>query len=218
MKTLDKSCDLGVSSCDNYDRSHGCIVFGRIKFIEARGSVFFYALIIAALFLVSCKLHYIGEEFDLSISENGSGSLTVYYSEISSDETLAHLRGKDLQFLKDLAQDPSYISKAAEKGVSIKSRRLDFVDYSINGHVTASANDYADLFKVFTNYELEIADRIYIIPLNATVARATLSEGGEIVVRNKKYAFAWPRDAKKISFKATYKATGSKFTYSNDGR
>lgn len=172
----------------------------------------------ATFFLVSCKLHNAGEEFDLSISQDGSGSLSVYYSEISSDETLAHLRGKDLQFLKDLAQDPGYIEKAAEKGVAIKSRRLDFVDYSINGHVVAQASHYADLFKVFTNYELEVADRIYIIPLNATVGRATLSDGGEIVVRNKKYAFAWPKDAKSISFKATYKATGAKFTYSDDGR
>lgn len=218
MKTLDKIRNFGVSSCDSCDRSRGCIVFNRVKFIEARGLTFVCAFIIAAFSLVSCKLHYTGEEFGLSISEDGSGALTVYFSEISSEETLAHLRGNDLQFAKDLAQDPAYVAKAADSGVSIKSRRLDFVDYSINGHVVASAKNYADLFKVFTNYELELDDRIYIIPLNATVARATLSEGGEIVVRNKKYAFAWPRDAKAISFKATYKATGTKFTYSNDGR
>lgn len=193
-------------------------MFGQVKIFKARGLASICALFVSAFFLVSCKLHYGGEEFALSISQDGSGSLSVYYNEISSDETLAHLRGKDLQLLKDLAQDPGYITKAAEQGVTIKSRRLDFVDYSVNGHVAAQATHYADLFKVFTNYELEVADRIYIIPLNATVGRATLSDGGEIVVRNKKYAFAWPKDAKSISFKATYKVTGAKFTYSNDGR
>ncbi|MBF0634167.1 MAG: hypothetical protein HQK85_05905, partial [Nitrospinae bacterium] len=113
-------------------------MFNGIKFIEARRSVFACAFILAAFALASCKLHYTREEFDLSISEDGSGSLTAYYSELSSEETLAHLRGRDLQLLKDLAQDPANVAKAAEKGVSIKSRRLDFVDYSINGHVAAS--------------------------------------------------------------------------------
>lgn len=193
----------------------GYIVFSRIK--KARGSVFICALIIAAVSLASCKLQYGGEEFNLSISQDGSGSLSVYYNEISSGETLSHLRGKDLQLLKDMANDPAYIKQAADKGVTVKTRRLDFVDYSINGYVEAHANDYTSLFKVFTNYELEVDDRIYVVPLNGTVNRATLSDGGEIVVRNKKYAFAWPRDAKNVSFKATYKITGIKFSYGDDG-
>jgi len=192
-------------------------VFKPIKLIEARGPVFICAVIVTAFFLASCKLHYAGEEFDLSISQEGSGSLSVHYTEISSNETLTHLRGNDLQFLKDMAQDPAHINKALEQGVTLKARRLDFDDNSISGHVEAQAGDYTNLFKIFTNYELEVADRIYIIPLNGTVSRATLSEGGEIVVRNKKYAFAWPRDAQKISFKASYKVTGAKFTYNDDG-
>ncbi len=190
-------------------------MFRRIK--EERGAVFVCALIMAAFSLGSCKLQYVGEEFNLSISQDGSGSLSVYYNEISSNETLSHLRGRDLQFLKDMAHDPAYVKKAADAGVTLKTRRLDFVDYSINGFVEAQANDYANLFKVFTNYELEVDDRIYIIPINGTVNRATLSDGGEIVVRNKKYAFAWPIDAKSISFKATYKVTGVKFSYGDDG-
>lgn len=193
-------------------------MFKHIKLIAARSLAFFCAFVAITLSLVSCKLQYTGEEFNLSISQDGAGSLSVYYNEISSDETLTHLRGRDLQFLKDMAQDPSYIEKAADKGVTIKSRRLDFVEYSVNGYVEAQAKDYTNLFKVFTNYELEVADRIYIIPINGTVSRATLSDGGEIVIRNKKYAFAWPKDAKSITFKASYKIAGTKFIYSDDGR
>ena len=38
-----------------------------------------------------------------------------------------------------------------------------------------------------------------------------LSEGGKIVIRNNRYAFAWPTDATKLAFQAVYKTKGASF-------
>ncbi|MBI5815062.1 MAG: hypothetical protein HZB29_05575 [Nitrospinae bacterium] len=170
-------------------------------------------LAFATIALAGCKLEYDGEEFSLKIKPDGSGELAVTYLNFGSQETMSHLRRKDLDALRDLAQNPEHVKKAAGDGVTITSRRLDFVESAIHGYAEASARQYADLFKVFTNYKLEISNKIYIIPMNGAVLRATLSEGGVITVKNKRYAFAWPLEATDISFKATYKTGGARYIF-----
>lgn len=217
-KTLEGRSDNNVSSCDtNFQDEGEEAVSCLLKSNQARSWFLLCAFLISSLGLSSCKLYYAGEEFSLVIEPDESAAVSILYTDIGSEETLSHLRAKDLQFLKDLAQNSKYVSDAAEKGVTIKTRRLDFTDFSTNGYVEAMASDYESLFKTLTNYELEVSDRIYITPLNGTVTRATLSEGGEIVVKNKRYTFAWPKEAKEISFKASYRVSGSKFIYRANG-
>ncbi|MBI4666058.1 MAG: hypothetical protein HY751_06600 [Nitrospinae bacterium] len=168
-------------------------------------------LLTASIFLSGCKLQYASEDFNMAVTPEGAGKLTVYYQYIGTEETLNYLKGKDLDTLKDLANNPEHIKDASEKNVKLISRRLDFVDFSVHANVEAEAGDYKKLFDVFTNYKLEVADKIYITPLNGTVSKATLSDGGKIIIRNNKYTFAWPLETADISFKASYRVTGTRF-------
>jgi len=162
---------------------------------------------------MGCGLQYAGEEFSLRIGADGSGTLKVLYKNFGSKETKSHLRRKDLTALRDTAVSDQVLKDAKAKGVSITKRRLDFVNYLQNGYVEATASSYKKLFDVFTHYKLEVSDKIYITPANGTVLRAELGEPGKIVIRNKRYAFAWPLDTKDISFKASYKIEGASFNY-----
>ncbi len=147
------------------------------------------------------------------IGGDGSGTLKVLYKNFGSKETKSYLRKKDLGLLRDTATSGQIVMDAKAKGVSITKRRLDFINYTQNGYVEARAASYRKIFDVFTHYKLEVNDKIYITPLNGTVHRAQLSEPGKIIIRDKRYAFAWPLDAKDISFKASYKIEGASFNY-----
>jgi len=171
--------------------------------------------VLAASFLplAGCGLEYAGESFTMSINKDGSGVLSVQYKNFGSSEKKSHLRQSDLNELRDAAQGEKYVSRARENGVDIKDRRLEFVNYTLNGYLEAEAGSYHDFFKVFTHYKLEIDDRMYLTPLNGTVSRAKLGKGGQIVIRNKRYAFAWPLGTKEIAFDASYIITGASFSY-----
>ncbi|HEB72961.1 MAG TPA: hypothetical protein ENI77_10125 [Nitrospirae bacterium] len=168
---------------------------------------------VAAVIWAGCGLQYAGEEFSLMIGGDGSGTLKVLYKNFGSKETKSYLRKKDLGLLRDTATSGQIVMDAKAKGVSITKRRLDFINYTQNGYVEARAASYRKIFDVFTHYKLEVNDKIYITPLNGTVHRAQLSEPGKIIIRDKRYAFAWPLDAKDISFKASYKIEGASFNY-----
>lgn len=167
----------------------------------------------AALFAIGCNIQYTNEDFNLTIAPDGSGALTVTYKNIGSVNSESHLRQKDLRELQDAARGEESVKEAASKGVAIKQRRLEFVDYRLDGYVEAGAKKYRDLFEVFTNYTLEVDDRIYLIPLNGSVLRAELNEGGEIVVHKGRYAFAWPLETTTMTFTASYKVRGTPFAY-----
>lgn len=171
----------------------------------------------AAVGFAACGLEYQAEEFTLKIG-NGGVKLAVLYQNFGSSKQENHLRQKDLTMLQEAASDDSTVRDARKKGVALKNRRLDYVDYTLNGYVEAEAESIGDIFEVFTNYTLEVDDRIYIIPRNGTVARAVLSGDGKIVIRKDengkdRYAFAWPLDARDISFDASYKVRGASFKY-----
>ncbi len=161
--------------------------------------------------LAGCKLQYTGETFSLKIRPGGGGSLLVVYKNLGSGQEKFYLRTKDLDKLRLAFRSDEYIKKAAQENIEIINRRLDFIDYTINGHIEAETSDYKNFFRLFTNYTFEVDDKIYITPLNGTVTRATLSDGGEIVIRNNKYSFAWGLDAKDLSFTASYKVLGGSF-------
>lgn len=171
------------------------------------------AAAVSAPLWVGCGLQYASEEFSLQIGKDGSGELSVLYKNFGSKETNNQLRKKDLDTLRQAGMDDQIIIDAREKGVVLKNRRLDFVNYQQDGYVEAAAASYKDLFKVFTHYKLEVEDMIYITPQNGTVSRAELSKPGKIIIRNKRYAFAWPLDTKDISFQASYKIEGASFNY-----
>jgi len=171
------------------------------------------AVMMMALSAIGCNIQYTNEDFKLVIAPDGSGELAITIKNIGSVNSESHLRQKDLRELQDAARGDESVKEAAAKGVALKQRRLEFVDYRLDGYVEAGAKKYRDLFEVFTNYSLEMDDRIYLIPLNGSVARAELSEGGEIVVRNGRYAFAWPLESKTLSFTAAYKVRGTPFSY-----
>ncbi|VAX22877.1 hypothetical protein MNBD_NITROSPINAE04-704 [hydrothermal vent metagenome] len=168
---------------------------------------------VAAIIWAGCGLQYAGEEFSLTIGGDGSGTLKVLYKNFGSKEKKSHLRKKDLALLRDTAANDQAVIDAKAKGVSITKRRLDFINYAQNGYVEARAASYKKIFDVFTHYKLEVSDKIYITPVNGTVHRAKLSEPGKIVIKDKRYAFAWPLDTKDISFKASYKIEGASFNY-----
>lgn len=168
-------------------------------------------VVTVALAISGCRLQYQGETFTLNILPGGAGELTVTYKNFGSEETESHYRNLDLDDIQSMFNDKKYVRQALEKGVVIKKRRLDFVEYVLNGYVEASAKSYEDLFKVFTNYKLVIEDRIYLTPMNGTVLRAVLSDGGEIIIKDNRYAFAWPKGTTKISFNASYKVKGISF-------
>jgi len=168
-------------------------------------------ILLLLLPLTGCKLQYAGESFSLKIEPNGGGSLSVVYKNLGSAQEKFYLRTKDLDELRLAFRNDEYIKKAAKENIKIINHRLDFIDYTINGNIEAETDDYKNFFRLFTNYTFEVADRIYITPLNGTVTRATLSEGGEIVVRNNKYSFAWGLDTKDLSFTASYKVLGASF-------
>ncbi|MGK7344183.1 MAG: hypothetical protein ACNS63_00010 [Candidatus Nitrospinota bacterium M3_3B_026] len=159
-----------------------------------------------------CRLNYAGESFSLRISPEGAAELEIHYRSFGSGEIDSALRRRDLEVLKDAVREDDVVKDAAEKGVEIAARRLDFKDYSMGGYVKARAKSYKDFFRVFTHYTLEVEDRIYITPQNGVVKRATLSGGGEIVIRNNRYTFAWPLGTKDISFEAAYKTEGVSFS------
>lgn len=161
--------------------------------------------------LTGCKLQYHGEDFSLKISPNGGGNLSVTYKNFGSGQEKSYLRTDDLDKLRDAFRNDEYIKKAANEKVKVISRRLDFVDYTLNAHIVVKAGDYKNFFKLFTNYSFEIDDKMYITPKNGVVSRATLSDGGEIVVRGNKYSFAWPLGTRDLSFKASYKVVGTSF-------
>lgn len=169
-------------------------------------------LLALVVFFTGCRLNYAGENFSLRISPGGAAELEIHYKGFGSAEVDSALRGRDLEILKDAVRKDDVVEDAAEKGVEIAARRLDFKDYSMGGYVKARAKSYKDLFKVFTHYTLEVEDRIYITPRNGVVKRATLSDGGEIVIRDNRYAFAWPLGTEDISFEASYKTEGISFS------
>ncbi len=171
------------------------------------------AAAVSAPLWVGCGLQYASEEFSLEIGKDGSGKLSVLYKNFGSKETINRLRKKDLEDLRQAALDDKIIIDARKKGVELKNRRLDFVNYQQNAYVEAEAASYKDLFKVFTHYKLEVEDRIYITPQNGIVIRAELSKPGKIIIRNKRYAFAWPLAATDISFHASYQLKGASFKY-----
>ncbi len=171
------------------------------------------AAAVSAPLWVGCGLQYASEEFSLQIGKDGSGELSVLYRNFGSKETKNQLRKKDLDTLRRAAMDDQIVIDAREKGVALKNRRLDFVNYQQDGYVEATAAAYKDLFKVFTHYKLEVEDMIYIMPQNGTVSRAELSKPGKIIIRNNRYVFAWPLTATDISFHASYKLKGASFQY-----
>ncbi len=172
------------------------------------------SLALLVFFVISgCGLEYAQEKFSLKIGKDGSGEIAIELLNLGSSHTKSRDRKKDLEDLKEAARSDKLILDAKKKGVTVKERRLEFVNYSLNGFVRATAPNYKNIFKVFSNYELEVDDRIYITPKNGIVARATLSDGGQIVVRNNKYTFAWPRSARNISFEAAYKNRGASFSH-----
>lgn len=168
---------------------------------------------ILAIIWAGCGLQYAGEEFSLQIGADGSGTLKVLYKNFGSKEIKSHLRKKDLAALRDIAMSNQILLDAKAKGVTIKDRRLDFINYQQNGYVEATASSYKKIFDIFTHYKLEVSDKIYITPSNGTVHRAELSDPGKIIIRNNRYTFAWPLDAKDISFQASYKIEGASFNY-----
>lgn len=149
----------------------------------------------------------------MKIYPGGAGELKALYKNLGSTETQSLKRKEDLNLLRNSVSDDEVVKEAREKNVEITGRRLDFVDYQVNGFVKAKAGSYKDLFGVFTNYKLEVDDKIYIIPQNGIVKRAELSEGGEIVIKDNSYAFAWPLGTRDISFEATYKTDSISFSH-----
>lgn len=182
-------------------------------FIRKRryGAVAIFAIL--AIIWAGCGLQYASEEFSLRIGADGSGTLKVLYKNFGSKELKSHQRKKDLAALRDTAMGIQVLRDAEAKGVTIKERRLDFINYQQNGYVEATAASYKKIFDVFTHYKLEVSDKIYITPANGIVHRAKLSKQGKIIVRDNRYTFAWPLDAKDISFKASYKIEGASFNY-----
>lgn len=176
---------------------------------------YFVATIFAVLAIMwaGCGLQYAGEEFSLRIGSDGSGTLKVLYKNFGSKKMKSHMRKKDLVALRDTAVSNQVLIDAKAKGVTIKERRLDFINYQQNGYVVATASSYEKLFDVFTHYKLEVSDKIYITPANGIVHRAKLSPPGKIIVKDNRYTFAWPLDAKDISFHASYKIEGASFNY-----
>lgn len=173
-----------------------------------------FALILIVITFSGCKLIYSAEEFTLSISPDGIGKLVVRYDNFGSAYMESHKRKKDLAKLQSIPRDPRYKKDAEKVGVDLKVRRLELVNYALNGYVEASANRYNKLFKYFTYYKLEEeAGMIYITPLNGTVLQATHNEGGKIVERGGKVAFSWPAGTPVMSFKATYATGGASFQY-----
>ncbi|MDH5677709.1 MAG: hypothetical protein OEZ55_01350 [Nitrospinota bacterium] len=160
-------------------------------------------------------LEYKSEQFTLTINSDGSGELTVLYKDFGSKEDLRRVRKKELSYLKDSVMSNKLVAEASEDGVDIVDRRLDFDNYAIGAFVRAKSQAYGRLFTVFQHYVLEIEDMIYITPLNGVVGQASLSEGGKIVIRNNKYAFAWPTNTTNIQFTATYKIKGFSFRSEN---
>jgi hypothetical protein len=156
-------------------------------------------------------LEYQSETFSLTF-DGDAAELSVTYNNFGSKEEKTPLRKRDLAHLKNAIMSETYVKEAADNGVEILERRLDFDNFMIGAFVKARAKAFSRLFEVFANYALEIDDLIYIIPLNGVVGQATLGEGGKVVIRNERYGFAWPADAKKISFTAAYKTTGVSFT------
>jgi len=179
----------------------------------------FLSRVVLAFFFVSMSatsfdsggLEYQSENFSLTINSDGSGELAVLYKDFGSKEEKGSIRKKELSYLRDKVMSNGLVEEASAEGVEIMERRLDFENYSLGGFVRAKSAAYGRIFDVFTLYKLEIEDKIYITPLNGLVGQATLSPGGEIVIRNNKYAFAWPTDAKLLEFNAAYKVKGISF-------
>lgn len=166
-----------------------------------------------AVIWAGCGLQYAGEEFSLRIGADGSGELKILYKNFGSKSIKSHQRKKDLAALRDTAMSKQVVRDAKAKGVTIKERRLDFINYQQNGYVEATADSYKELFVIFTHYKLEVSDKIYITPANGTVHRAELSKPGKIIIRNNTYTFAWPLGTKDLSFQASYKIEGASFNY-----
>ncbi|MDH5639003.1 MAG: hypothetical protein OEZ04_10950 [Nitrospinota bacterium] len=156
-------------------------------------------------------LEYKSEKFSLTINRDGSGELTVLYKDFGSKEGTRRHRKKDLENLKNSVMSRKMVDEAEQEGVDIAERRLDYDSFALGAFVRAKSPAYGRLFEVFTLYRLEIEDMIYITPLNGVVGQASLSEGGKIVIRKNKYAFAWPTNTTHIQFSATYKTKGASF-------
>jgi len=156
-------------------------------------------------------LEYRSEKFSLTINSDGSGELTILYKDFGSKEESRRHRKKDLANLKDSVMANELVVEAGRDGVEIAERRLDFDNFALGAFVRAKSQAYGRFFDVFTQYRLEIEDMIYITPMNGVVGQATLSEGGKVVIRNNRYAFAWPTHTTNIHFSATYKTKGISF-------
>ena len=157
-------------------------------------------------------LEYQKETFNLVVDNgNGEAELSATYSDFGSKEEKSIDRKRDMDYLKNAVVTRVFLKEAADHGVEILDRRLDFENFTLGIFVKAKAKQISRLFEVFALYQIEFDDMLYIIPLSGTVTQATLSPGGKIVVRNEQYAFAWPLDTQIISFTAVYKRTGVSF-------
>ena len=156
-------------------------------------------------------LEYQKETVNLTLSDNET-EFSATYSDFGSKEEKSLNRKRDLDYLKNAVVTRVFIKEAADHGVEILDRRLDYNNYNVGIFVKAKAKQISRLFEVFALYEVEFDDMLYIIPLNGTVTQATLSGEGKIMVRNDRYAFAWPLNTPNISFTAVYKTTGVSFS------
>jgi len=168
------------------------------------------ALCLSALSLAGCKLNYAGEEFKLTINPDGSGDLTVLYQNMGSNADSRQEKNDDFDLLKKAARDDTIVKEAASKGVTIIKRRLDFIGYTLNGYLEASAKDWHDLFDVLTHYRVEEKNgKIYLLPQNGKLIRA--SDEKRVVKRHGRLGFSWPADTTEIAFTAGYTVDGSSF-------
>ena len=171
-------------------------------------------VILLILIFSGCKLVYSSEEFTLSVTPEGYGSLVIDYDNFGSTHMESHKRKQDLAKLQSIPRDPRYKKEAQKVGVNLKARRLELDNYALNGHVEATSEHYSRLFDYFTLYRFEEEKgMIYITPLNGTVLQAIHSEGGKIVERNGRVTFAWPVGTPVMTFKATYATGGASFQY-----
>ncbi len=169
-------------------------------------------LAVCVLLLGGCKLQYTGEDFDLTIKPGGAVELSVFYRDLGSAEETSSLKNRDLRLLKDTANSRKIYDDAIKKGVVLKERKLDIVNYTMNGELKASAKSIKKLFEVLEYYDYEKSGGyIYIIPKNGLLVRATHGDTCKIDKRNGRLAFVWPDTEKHLTFTAGYRVKPGSF-------
>lgn len=169
-------------------------------------------LVACVLLLGGCKLQYAGEDFDLTIKPDGAVELSVFYRDFGSAEETSTLKSRDLKLLKDTANSKKTYDDAMKKGVVLKERKLDIVNYTMNGELKASASSIKKLFDVLEYYDYEKnGGYIYITPKNGLLIRATHGDTCKIDKRNGRLAFVWPDTEKHLVFTAGYRVKAGSF-------